>query len=500
MLNDAETASLDLLWDELRYVSQEALQIVTALEQILEFATQDADPRKYDPVLQPIAENAKAFKELLVHSEAVHLKALMDFASRAYRRPLEDRERQGLSTLYHQLRAKEMPHDEALRFTLARLLTSPNFLYKIERPGPGAEPRPVSDLELATRLSYFLWSSTPDAELRRAAAAHELRDPDTLMAQARRMLHDPRVRRLAIEFACQWLHIRDFDQVEEKSPRHFPEFADLRASFYEESIRFFTDLFQNDGAVTSILDADHTFVDDRLSAFYGFSESSHEGWRRVDGLRQYGRGGVLTMASTLAKQSGASRTSPILRGHWISETLLGEKLPKPPKDVPQLPDEAPVGLTERQLIEQHSSAAACAKCHVRFDPYGFALENFDAIGRYRQRGGDGQAIDTRTQLADGTRLNCAPDLRDYLLNDRHDAFIRQFCRNLLGYALGRATQLSDEPLLDEMASYLKKNQYRFGAAIESVVHSRQFRNIRGRATPLATDLSPQNPHSSPDPL
>ena len=181
------------------------------------------------------------------------------------------------------------------------------------------------------------------------------------------------------------------------------------------------------------------------------------------------------MATVLASQSGASRTSPILRGNWVSETLLGERLPRPPANVPQLPDKVPSGLTARQLIERHSSVAACAKCHASIDPYGFALEQYDAIGRIRP-----QAVDTKTKLIDGKEVQGIQGLRDYLVKDRHDDVVGQFCRKLLGYSLGRSVQLSDEPLLADMQRKLEANDYRFSVAIEAIVTSRQFRQIRGR--------------------
>jgi hypothetical protein len=201
-------------------------------------------------------------------------------------------------------------------------------------------------------------------------------------------------------------------------------------------------------------------------------------------MREHGRGGILTQASILAKQSGASRTSGILRGAWLSEVILGEKLPKPPKDVPQLADAPPEGLTERQLIEKHSTVAQCAKCHVRIDPFGFALENFDAIGRFREQDIAGRAIDSNTRLKDGTSIAGLEGLRSYLLDVRKDDFIRQFNKKLLGYALGRGILLSDEPLLDEMQLALAKNDYRVSAAVEAIVLSPQFREIRGKDVAL----------------
>jgi len=250
---------------------------------------------------------------------------------------------------------------------------------------------------------------------------------------------------------------------------------------YEESIRFFTDLFQHDGSVLDILDADHTFLNEELAKHYGIPGVSGERWRRVDGVKRFSRGGVLAQATTLSKQSGASRTSPILRGNWISEVLLGERLPRPPKGVPRLPEDETdtEGLTVRQLVEKHASDPKCAFCHQRIDAFGFALEGFDAIGRRREKDLGDRPIDTRAVTMDGARFEGLDGLLRYLLEARRDAFLRQFCRKLLGYALGRAVQLADEPLLDEMREGLKANGYRLGSLFEAIVRSRQFREIRG---------------------
>ncbi|MDA7897636.1 DUF1588 domain-containing protein, partial [Akkermansiaceae bacterium] len=293
-------------------------------------------------------------------------------------------------------------------------------------------------------------------------------------------LKDKRVRRLAIEFGSQWLHVRDFDSFDEKSERHFPEFAAVRSALGEEPVRFFTNFFQDDGSVLNLLNADHTFMNGRLAKYYGIGGSDDAGWRRVAGVRAKGRGGILGFGATLAKQSGASRTSPILRGAWISETLLGERLPRPPKGIPVLGDAPPKGLTERALTERHVSDPACARCHARIDPFGFSLENYDAIGRFRLKDNADLPIDASAKLLDGTRFSGADGLRDYLLNHRRDDFIRQFSRKLLGYALGRSVLLSDEPLLDEIQLQLVQNDYQISQIIESIVLSRQFREIRGR--------------------
>ena len=218
-----------------------------------------------------------------------------------------------------------------------------------------------------------------------------------------------------------------------------------------------------------------------LAKHYGIPGVTGPQWRRVDGVKQYSRGGILTQASVLSKESGASRTSPILRGNWIMEVLLGEKLPRPPKDVPQLPtDEAAESLSVRELTERHTSDRRCSGCHSRIDPYGYTLERFDAIGRLRQRDLGNRPINDRATAKDGSDLQGLEGLRNYLLTTRRDAFVRQFCKKILGYSLGRAVVLSDEPLLRDMQTRLAESGYHVGTAIEMIVASPQFREIRGR--------------------
>jgi hypothetical protein len=488
LLTDAEAIQLDRLWDELHYVSQDAFAQVDAFKQLMEFATQDSDPRPFEPLRKPTMAAAEAFRKRLSDTEPSHLKAVLEFAGRAYRRPLRKIEADELSGLYAKLRAQEIPHEEAIRLVIARVLVSPAFLYKMEKPGPDVTATPVNDFELATRLSYFLWSSCPDAELMATAESGRLKDPNVLAAQAKRMLKDAKVRRLGDEFGCQWLHVRDFATLNEKSERHFPEFAKLRADMHTEAELFFTDLFTADRPVRDLLDSDATFLNEPLAKFYGIplkgepraSANGAEIWRRVEGVKKYGRGGILGLSATLAMQSGASRTSPILRGNWVSEVLLGEKLPRPPKGVPQLPeDEAAADqLTVRQLVEKHSSDAKCSVCHQRIDAYGFSLEGYDPIGRKRDKDLAGRPVDITAKAMDGTAFNGIDGLREYLLTKRKDAFERQFLRKLLGYALGRSVQLSDEPLLDDMQAVASKGGT-MSAVVEKIVTSQQFRDVRG---------------------
>ncbi len=478
MLDQKQAAELDRLWDELYYVSEEPLKLVVSLEQIREFSTQDRQDLvgPWDKMRPLVLARAEAFRRRVIETQPTHLESVVEFVGRAWRRPLTDTEQQSLRDLYRQLRDTEMAHEEAIRLVIARGLTSPAFLYRLETAAAGPAAAPVTDIELANRLSYFLWSSMPDDELGTVAEAGRLiAEDDELLRQTHRMLGDPKTRRMAIHFACQWLHLRDFDQNDDKNEKLYPEFAALRGDMYEETVRFFEDMFRNNGSILDLLNADHTFLNESLAKHYGIDGVSGPEWQRVPDMRIRQRGGILAMATFLASQSGASRTSPILRGNWVSETLLGEPLPRPPVGVPLLPESVPTGLTARQLIEQHSSDPACAKCHARIDPYGFALEQYDAVGRVRA----GRA-DTKTTLYEGQTIDGVDGLREYLATERRDDIVRNFCRKLLGYALGREVQLSDEPLIDDMLKKLNSSDYRFHVAVESVVLSPQFREIRGQ--------------------
>lgn len=482
MLDDAERAELDRLWEALMFVGEVPLRQIEALEQLIQFATQDADPTPFMVLRQPYRQQADEFLARRTAAEPRHVQAVVMLADRAWRRPLSSTERAGIESLYGTLRGEGLGHPEAIRMLVTRVLTAPEFLYRGERPAAGAAAGAVDDWELATRLSYFLWSSLPDDALRSRAAAGKLRDPAVLAAEARRMLADPRIRRLGGEFGSEYLHVADVATLDEKSETVFPTFKTVRADMQEEVTRFFTDLFQADRSVLSVLDADHTFVNGPLAEHYGIAgiDPKQTNWIRVEGIKDRGRGGALGFAATLARQAGASRTSPILRGTWIWEVLLGQKLPKPPQGVPQLPDEAPAGLTERQLTELHTRDEKCAACHRRIDPFGYALEGFDAIGRARQKDAAGLPVDTATSLADGIHLTGLDGLRQYLLTNRRDDVVRQFCQKLLMYALGRPLLISDRPLLDRLVRDLGSQDHRVGVAVDAIVRSPQFREVRGR--------------------
>ena len=315
----------------------DALTLVDAFQQLLEYASQDADPRVFEPMRKPINDRAAAFRRELVAAEPRHLDAVIALAERAFRRPLSAAEAGELRELYRKLRSEEIPHDEAIRLVLARVLVSPAFLYRIEKPPPGAKAAPVSDWELASRLSYFLWSSMPDDELRKEAAAGRLHRPDVLAAQARRMAKDPRVRRLATEFACQWLHIYDFDSLDEKSPRHFPTFAELRGAMHEEAILFFTDLFQNDGSVLSVLDGDHTFLNEALAKHYGIPGVTGPEWRRVERRQEVRPGRNSGPGGDAREAVGRLAHQPDLAGQLGGGSPAGRQAAAPAEERPAAP-------------------------------------------------------------------------------------------------------------------------------------------------------------------
>ena len=476
LLSQQEHKRLDRLWEELHYISGDALQVKNSIATLTQ-----GEMRAYKSVQAEIVRRAAHTEKSWLTSQPSHLKSLKEFASRAYRRPLTDQQHESLLALYRALRKKKLQHRDAMRSVLARIFVSPSFLFRFERQKSGKDPQPVSDWELATRLSYFFWSSLPDKELRELALARRLRDPQVLAQQARRMLRDSRSRALAIEFGTQWLEVRRFDRFQGKDEKLFPAFdAKLRKAMYEESILFFHDMFRADRPFRQLLDSDHTFVNERLAKYYGIGNIKGAKFRRVAGVKRYGRGGILGLSTVLAKHSGAARTSPVLRGNWIAETLLGDKLPRPPKGVPELPKAESGGkLTIRQLVERHASMAKCAVCHQRIDPLGFALEQFDTIGRRRSKDMGGRPIDAHAKLKDGTQFEGIEGLRRYLLSRRQQDFRRQFCKKLLGYALGRRVILSDRQLLNEMTAELGKKDARISAAVLAILRSRQFQTNRG---------------------
>ncbi|MBU6301741.1 MAG: DUF1592 domain-containing protein [Verrucomicrobia bacterium] len=415
------------------------------------------------------------------------------FAARAWRRPLGREEAADLEVLYQRGVAAGMDRESAAREVLVRVLVSPNFLYKPEpRPAetvaaPGIDG-PLSAWELASRLSYFLWSSMPDRELREAASGGSLTKPEVLAAQARRMLRDQRVEALAQEFAGQWLGFKGFEGADSVDQRKFPEFtAGLRADFAREPMIFFSKLFREDRPVGDITGGAYTFLNERLAHHYGVPGVTGPEFREVNVADRH-RGGVLGMGCILTKTSRPNRTSPVLRGDYLYHVILGQSSPPPPPNVPKLPENAVKPASLREALEAHRADQACSVCHDRIDPLGFALESFDPIGRFRAMDEAGDKIDDTGRLRDGTELAGIDGLRQYL--QEHQSEVReQFCRKLLGYALGRRVLTTDKALLAEMQSALDAQGGKVSAAVVTVVQSRQFRNARREPTGVASHSS-----------
>lgn len=406
------------------------------------------------------------------------------FAARAWRRPLADEEKNKLNALYADGRAKELDRESAAREVLVRVLVSPHFLFKAETlPIPAApavaaaKDHPLGTWELASRLSYFLWASLPDETLRQAAADGSLAKPEVLKAQAVRMLKDPRSDAMGREFAGQWLDFNRFASHNEVDQKKFPEFTpELRAAMFQEVITFFSHLVREDRNISDIVTADYTFLNARLAKHYGIPGVEGDQFRQVK-VDTYHRGGLLGMGSILTKTSRPHRTSPVVRGNYLYQFVLGLSAPPPPANVPKLPDNAVKPASLREALKQHSTDNACAVCHERIDPLGFSLESFDPIGRFRAVDESGGKIDDSGELKDGTRFVGLDGLRAYL-KTRNDQFTSAFCRKLLGYALGRQTLPSDKPLITAMQQALAANGGRFSAAVTAIVTSHQFTHRR----------------------
>ena len=417
-------------------------------------------------------------------SEPSHLQSLLDFAARAYRRPLSAAARADLPAFYRDVRERyDLDHEAAIREAIVLVLTSPKFSYRVDLVEAGGGVQPLSDYDLAGRLSYFLWSSMPDDELLRHAAEGDLHEPEVIKAQARRMLQDPRIRALAVEFGGNWLAFRDFEQIGTVDRERFPSFSDeLRDAMFEEPIRFLMDVFQHNRSILDFLYARDTFVNPILARHYGMLVRGDESsWVRFHDAGHYDRGGLLPMAAFLTKNAPGLRTSPVKRGYWVARNVLGEQIPPPPPLVPELPaDEAKMELPLRQMLEQHRANPSCASCHARFDSFGLAFETFGPVGKRRTHDLGGRTVDARGTFPGGFEGEGLQGIRQYIRDHREDDFVKGFAGKLLAYALGRSLALSDEPLIEEIGRELSGNGYRFETALESIVTSRQFLNKRGR--------------------
>ncbi|PWT93000.1 MAG: hypothetical protein C5B56_01480 [Proteobacteria bacterium] len=431
----------------------------------------------------------RSLERMHADAEPHHLDALLKFAERAYRRPLTRTEHDKILTFYHALREKNsLSHEDAIRDSIVSVLLSPNFCYRFDlgsvkpvRSAGGVEP--VSAYALASRLSYFLWSSLPDQELLAHAASGDLQKPEVLAAQARRMLQDDRARALAVEFAGNWLDFRRFEDHNAVDRERFPSFTnDLREAMYQEPVRFLDDVIRNGRSVLDLIYGNYTFVNPVLARHYGMPEvaGGDDHWVRVDDAGQYGRGGLLPMSVFLTLNAPGLRTSPVKRGNWVVKRILGEVIPPPPPVVPELPhDEAKLDLPLREVLAQHRANPVCAACHARFDSVGLAFEGYGPIGEKRVHDLAGHPVDAHAVFpggkSEGTGLE---GVQAYIRDHRQNDFLDNLCRKLLAYSLGRSLLLSDDPTVEQMRAALTAHEYRFAPMVEVIVTSRQFRNKR----------------------
>ena len=413
---------------------------------------------------------------------------LSGLANRAYRRPLQQTDIDTLMDFYRIGRGDgQSGFDAGIQLAVERILISPDFLFRVEQDPLNVAPETdyeLSDLELASRLSFFLWSSIPDEELLSIAERGELQNPDILEAQTQRMLGDPRSSALVKNFASQWLYLRNLRSLVPDAVE-FPEFDEnLRNAFRQESELYFESLLRDDRSVLDLLGAGYTYVNERLAKHYGIEGVYGSHFRRVDleGELAQQRGGILGQGSLLTATSYANRTSPVLRGKWVLTNILGTPPPPPPADVPDLPENGADGqpATIRDRMIQHREDPNCAVCHLPMDPLGLALENFDAVGRWRDTGEANLAIDASGQLPNGTAFYGLNGLRNILL-DRSDEFAGTVTEKLFAYAIGRPPEYFDKPTVRMITRSAALDNYSWSSIIMGIVKSAPFRTRRSES-------------------
>jgi hypothetical protein len=401
---------------------------------------------------------------------------LSNLMRRAYRRPVTDDDLKTPMEFYRAGRA-DGEFDDGLEMAIGAVLVNPNFLFRIERDPAGASPGTayaINDVELASRLSFFLWSSIPDDELLDLAARGELSRPEVLEQQARRMLADERSQALVNNFANQWLYLRNLESVN-PDMRLYPDFDDnLRQAMRQETELFFESIVREDRSVLDLIQADYTYLNERLARHYGIPHVYGSRFRRVTLDESSRRGGLLRQGSILTVTSYATRTSPVLRGQWVLKNLVGLPAPPPPPDVPDLEENTILSsLSVRERLEQHRANEACASCHALIDPVGFALENFDAVGRWRDMEA-GEPVDASGGFPDGSEFAGVTGLEQALL-ERPELFVRTLAEKLMTFALGRGIEYYDAPAVREVVGAARDDDYRFSRLVVGIVQSTPFR-------------------------
>ena len=419
-----------------------------------------------------------------VSREQAAQSCIEQFASKAYRRPVEPDEVARLLRLFRKADARGDSFDASVKLALRGVLVSPSFLFVVQPAKATSEPYPISDRELAARLSYFLWASTPDDELLSLAERGTLSTPLVLEQQVDRMLADGRSRALAVDFAKQWLGIDRLATASEPDHRRFPTYTPaLRDAMVEEAVSFFAGMLRENRPVIDLIQANYTYLNQALAEHYGIGGVEGPEFRLV-GLDDPRRGGVLGMAAVLTLTSYPRRTSPVLRGKWVLEEILGTPPPPPPPNIKVLSadDKSRDGLSFRQRLEQHRKDSQCASCHAKLDPLGFGLENFDPIGRWRDQV-DGQPVDAAGVLTGGRSFRGQAELKAILVEQKKDLFVRNLASRMLSYALARGIEPTDAPALRQIIAELEASGGGMRTLVAEVVASYPFRHRRGESKP-----------------
>jgi hypothetical protein len=435
-----------------------------------------------EQVAQRTFENPESRRRVVRHEVAegddvvaVAMRNLREFASDAYRRPVTDEELGRLFGIMRLAYEQGSPPDEIYQTVMLAVLTNPHFLFRVERdPSPEDEDgiRELGDYELASRLSYFLWSSMPDAQLFAVASEGRLREPEVLASEVRRMLADPKARALVDNFAGQWLQLRNLSRLA-PDPDRYPGFDDaLRQAMQRETEMLFETIVREDRSVKEFLTADYTYVNQRLAEHYGIDGISGDQFVRVS--QPVGRRGVLTQASILTLTSNPTRTSPVKRGKWVLDNLLGEPPPPPPPGVEELKEGADQLGTLRDRMEQHRSNPSCAVCHTKMDAIGFGMENFDGIGAWREMDGRDR-IDPTGTLPGNVGFSGPEELVDLLCKNNAEAFLRCLAKRMLTYALGRGLESYDRCAVNGILDRMAAEDHRFSAMVIAIVNSDPFR-------------------------
>ena len=418
---------------------------------------------------------------------AMARKALNKFTSRAYRRPVNEDQLSRLMDLYEHSRSQGEGFELSVRFAIQAVLVSPHFLYRIETPAKSGQVRDLGDFEVATRLSYFLWSTMPDAKLLGLARQGSLLNPDIYQRQIVRMMQDPKFESMVENFVAQWLQLRHLQSVN-PDPDLFPGIDQaMRNDMATETKMVVADLIRRNKSVFDIFESGDSYINQRLARHYGIKGIKGDHFRKLS-VSEYGRRGLMTQASILTLTSNPTRTSPVKRGKWIMENLLGEEPPPPDPEAMTLENQGQLTGTLRQRMEQHRADPACASCHQVMDQLGFALENFDAVGKWRDKEESGE-IDARGRLPDGTDFQGAIELQQTLKTKMQDQFVRCLTEKMLIYSLGRGLEYFDQCAVDKIVLKLKPDDYRFSDLIIAVASSEPFLKAAGPPVTIDNQLN-----------